>query len=46
MRLTNTPATEREAVWSSDGKKVVFSSDGNGPSEVNVVNADGSQLVP
>jgi TolB protein len=44
QRLTSSPATERAAVWSPDGTELVFSSDGNGPSAIYIVNADGSNL--
>jgi TolB protein len=44
-RLTYTRATERAAAWSPDGSKLLFSSDGDGPSEVYVMQADGSHLV-
>jgi len=43
-RLTNTPATERAAVWSPDGTRIAFASDGDGPSMIYVMNADGSNL--
>jgi Tol biopolymer transport system component len=44
-RMTNTRATERAAFWSPDGKKLAFSSDGDGPSEIYIINTDGSNLV-
>ena len=45
QRLTNTRATERAPNWSRDGKRLIFSSDGDGPGGIFIINADGSGLV-
>ena len=44
-RLTNTRATERAAVWSPDGQRLAFASDGDGPGHIYTIKADGSGLV-
>ncbi len=43
-RLTSTPETERGPDWSPDGAAILFSVDGEGRSELSLVNADGSEL--
>lgn len=45
VKFTPTRAIERAPVWSPDGKRIAFSSDGDGPSEVYVINAGGSNLI-
>ncbi|HEX7050802.1 MAG TPA: LpqB family beta-propeller domain-containing protein [Longimicrobiales bacterium] len=43
--LTNGPADDKLPVWSPDGSKLAFASDGGGNSEVYVIGADGTGLV-
>jgi hypothetical protein len=40
-----TRAIERADIWSPDECKIVFHSDGDGPSQIHVMNADGSNPV-
>jgi WD40 repeat protein len=41
--FTYRPAMERSAVWSPDGKRIVFSSSRNGPVDLYVKDSDGSK---
>jgi Tol biopolymer transport system component len=40
--LTKDPASDSSPTWSPDGKKIAFSSDRDGNSEIYAMNADGS----
>jgi Tol biopolymer transport system component len=46
-RLTNTLASEGRPTWSPDGKRIAFTSDGDGPgkSALFVMNADGTNVT-
>ena len=41
-RLTRLAGTKRLPVWSPDGKRIMFSVDGDGSSRIFVMNEDGS----
>jgi Tol biopolymer transport system component len=40
--LTRDPASDVQAAWSPDGRRIAFSSDRDGNDEIYVMNADGS----
>lgn len=44
-RLTNNEAKDKAPAWSSDGKKIAFSSDRRGNFDIFVMNADGSEPI-
>ncbi len=44
FRLTSDPAQDSEAAWSSDGKRVAFTSNRDGDFDIYVVDADGGNL--
>ena len=43
-RLTNNPATDNQPRYSPDGRQIAFSSTRDGPSEIYIMNADGSNV--
>jgi hypothetical protein len=43
-RLTNDPAQDSEAVWSSDGERIAFISNRDGDFDIYVMDADGGNL--
>ena len=45
INLTNHPARDSSPDWSSDGKRIAFSSDRDGNSEIYVMNADGTNPI-
>jgi len=45
-RLTTDPASDIEAFFSSDSKKIVFTSTRSGMSDIYIMNADGSNQTP
>ena len=44
-RLTSNDARDRDPAWSPDGRRIAFSSERDGNSEIYVMNADGSGLT-
>jgi len=45
VNLTNHPATDWWPAWSPDGTRVAFTSDRDGPHDLYVMNADGSDVM-
>ena len=45
-RLTNNPAADEAATWSSDGRQLAFASNRDGDYDIYVMNADGSGQSP
>jgi TolB protein len=49
MRLTHTPAIERSAVWSPDGRRLAYTAEDDGHSDIYLMNPDGTgthKLIP
>jgi dipeptidyl aminopeptidase/acylaminoacyl peptidase len=45
LRLTNHAGRDKDPAWSPDGKRIAFTSDRAGSSDIYVMNADGSNLL-
>lgn len=45
-RITNSPLTDTSPSWSPDGREIAFISDRNGPSDIYLMNPDGTNLRP
>ncbi len=45
VNLTNSPAMEREPVWSPDGSRIAYTAPGGPGTEISIMDADGSNVI-